>query len=210
LHYGVYSWSTGKKNFYEPCICWPPCQGKNWSKMYLTFMQMFTVLIFLHNCCACCCCCHNTASLEKRDPFGDPLKRTKRLFGGLINDVKRRFPHYLSDFKDACNAQCVAAFFFIYFACLSPAITFGGLMSMLNFLYCVDNWDSSCVSSFDVMLLLLLVPLLIFRSGTNLILLLILLFLSSSFFSWSDLLQKSLMLHHFKSDLDEIWQEYAQ
>ena len=128
-------------------------------------MQMFTVLIFLHNCCACCCCCHNTASLEKRDPFGDPLKRTKRLFGGLINDVKRRFPHYLSDFKDACNAQCVAAFFFIYFACLSPAITFGGLMSMLNFLYCVDNWDSSCVSSFDVMLLLLLVPLLIFRSG---------------------------------------------
>ena len=80
---------------------------------------------------------HFTALLEKRDPFGDPLKRTGRLFGGLINDVRRRFPHYLSDFKDALNVQCIATFFFIYFACLSPAITFGGLMSMLNFLCCI-------------------------------------------------------------------------
>lgn len=75
----------------------------------------------------------SAVSLEKRDPFGDPLKRTGRLFGGMINDVRRRYPHYLSDFKDALNAQCIATFFFIYFACLSPAITFGGLMSMLDF-----------------------------------------------------------------------------
>ncbi|XP_062574717.1 anion exchange protein 3-like isoform X1 [Saccostrea cucullata] len=58
----------------------------------------------------------------------DPLKRTGRLFGGLVNDVKRRFPHYLSDFKDALHFQCVASFIFIFFACLSPTIAFGGLL----------------------------------------------------------------------------------
>ncbi|XP_038047074.1 anion exchange protein 3-like isoform X3 [Patiria miniata] len=59
----------------------------------------------------------------------DPLRRTGRIFGGLVNDVKRRYPHYWSDITDALNFQCLAAFVFIYFACLSPAITFGGLLS---------------------------------------------------------------------------------
>ncbi|KAK7881699.1 hypothetical protein WMY93_030108 [Mugilogobius chulae] len=58
----------------------------------------------------------------------DPLKRTRRPFGGLIRDVQRRYPKYLSDFKDALNSQCMAAVIFIYFAALSPAITFGGLL----------------------------------------------------------------------------------
>uniref|UniRef100_A0A8C5FZN9 Anion exchange protein n=1 Tax=Gouania willdenowi TaxID=441366 RepID=A0A8C5FZN9_GOUWI len=50
------------------------------------------------------------------------------LFGGLIKDVTRRYPQYLSDIKDALNFQCLAATIFIYFAALSPAITFGGLL----------------------------------------------------------------------------------
>lgn len=58
----------------------------------------------------------------------DPLRRTGRAFGGLIRDVRRRYPHYLSDFRDALNPQCIAAVIFIYFAALSPAITFGGLL----------------------------------------------------------------------------------
>uniref|UniRef100_A0A8C9WB12 Anion exchange protein n=1 Tax=Scleropages formosus TaxID=113540 RepID=A0A8C9WB12_SCLFO len=58
----------------------------------------------------------------------DPLQRTGRLFGGLIRDARRRYPKYASDFKDALNAQCMAAVIFIYFAALSPAITFGGLL----------------------------------------------------------------------------------
>ncbi|KAH8412160.1 hypothetical protein KR009_000244, partial [Drosophila setifemur] len=57
------------------------------------------------------------------------LSRTGRLFGGLINDVKRKVPFYLSDFKDAVSMQCVASWIFLYFACLSPIITFGGLLS---------------------------------------------------------------------------------
>ncbi|KAM4606059.1 anion exchange protein 2b [Polymixia lowei] len=63
--------------------------------------------------------------LKKSD---DPLERTGRLFGGMIRDVRRRYPKYVSDFKDALNAQCMAAIIFIYFAALSPAITFGGLL----------------------------------------------------------------------------------
>uniref|UniRef100_A0A8C4RXZ2 Anion exchange protein n=1 Tax=Erpetoichthys calabaricus TaxID=27687 RepID=A0A8C4RXZ2_ERPCA len=52
----------------------------------------------------------------------DPLRRTGRPFGGLIRDARRRYPKYLSDFKDAFNAQCMAAVIFIYFAALSPIL----------------------------------------------------------------------------------------
>ncbi|XP_022216452.2 electroneutral sodium bicarbonate exchanger 1 isoform X8 [Drosophila obscura] len=57
------------------------------------------------------------------------LSRTGRLFGGLINDVKRKLPWYWSDYRDAFSMQCVASWIFLYFACLSPIITFGGLLS---------------------------------------------------------------------------------
>uniref|UniRef100_A0A8C5H9D6 Anion exchange protein n=1 Tax=Gouania willdenowi TaxID=441366 RepID=A0A8C5H9D6_GOUWI len=50
------------------------------------------------------------------------------LFGGLIMDIKRKAPYYFSDYKDALNLQCVASFLFLYCACMSPVITFGGLL----------------------------------------------------------------------------------
>ncbi|KAG5851104.1 hypothetical protein ANANG_G00089490 [Anguilla anguilla] len=68
------------------------------------------------------------ALLAPFKPEDDPLQRTRRPFGGLIRDARRRYPKYISDFKDALNAQCMAAVIFIYFAALSPAITFGGLL----------------------------------------------------------------------------------
>lgn len=58
----------------------------------------------------------------------DPLKRTGRLFGGMVRDIRRRYPLYLSDITDALSPQVLAAVIFIYFAALSPAITFGGLL----------------------------------------------------------------------------------
>ncbi|XP_031456742.1 band 3 anion transport protein isoform X1 [Phasianus colchicus] len=58
----------------------------------------------------------------------DPLLRTGRPFGGLVRDIRRRYPKYLSDIRDAFNPQCLAAVIFIYFAALSPAVTFGGLL----------------------------------------------------------------------------------
>ncbi|XP_053555981.1 band 3 anion transport protein isoform X2 [Bombina bombina] len=83
-----------------------------------------------------------TASeLHKKEPKStaveadDPLRRTGRIFGGLVRDITRRYPKYLSDITDALSPQCLAAVIFIYFAALSPAITFGGLMAEKT-----DNW----------------------------------------------------------------------
>ncbi|XP_041936056.1 sodium-driven chloride bicarbonate exchanger isoform X3 [Alosa sapidissima] len=66
---------------------------------------------------------------EEHGGHGGPeLQRTGRLFGGLILDIKRKAPHYLSDYTDALSLQCLASFLFLYCACMSPVITFGGLL----------------------------------------------------------------------------------
>lgn len=65
---------------------------------------------------------------EEEDHEVDPLTRSGIPFGGLIHDIRRRYPLYISDFKDALDMQCIAAVIFIYFAALSPTITFGGLL----------------------------------------------------------------------------------
>lgn len=51
-----------------------------------------------------------------------------RIFGGLILDIKRKAPYFWSDFRDAFSLQCLASFLFLYCACMSPVITFGGLL----------------------------------------------------------------------------------
>lgn len=66
---------------------------------------------------------------DKKPPPINPLERTRRPWGGLINDLKRRYPYYKSDFRDALDPQCMAAAIFIYFAAVSAAIAFGGIMS---------------------------------------------------------------------------------
>ncbi|CAG4973099.1 unnamed protein product [Colias eurytheme] len=65
---------------------------------------------------------------EQRQREESGLARSGKLFGGLINDLKRKMPWYWSDFKDALAIQCIASWIFLYFACLSPIITFGGLL----------------------------------------------------------------------------------
>ncbi|XP_065359044.1 anion exchange protein 3 isoform X2 [Calliphora vicina] len=64
---------------------------------------------------------------DKKKP--SPLEKTHRLWGGLRNDLKRRLPMYKSDILDGLNTETLAATIFMYFACLSTAITFGGLAS---------------------------------------------------------------------------------
>uniref|UniRef100_A0A4W3IS49 Anion exchange protein n=1 Tax=Callorhinchus milii TaxID=7868 RepID=A0A4W3IS49_CALMI len=71
--------------------------------------------------------CH-VDSEPHEDHSGPELQRTGRLFGGLVLDIKRKIPWYWSDFKDAFSLQCVASFLFLYCACMSPVITFGGLL----------------------------------------------------------------------------------
>ena len=60
------------------------------------------------------------------------LHPTGRFFGGVIKDLKRRLPFYLDDFKAGFNAKSLAAVFFLFFACVAPAIAFGGLLSVLT------------------------------------------------------------------------------
>lgn len=81
--------------------------------------------------------CKSGALLTPLKLEDDPLRRSGRLFGGLIRDAQRRYPKYISDFKDALNPQCMAAVIFIYFAALSPTITFGGLLGQLHYRFIV-------------------------------------------------------------------------
>lgn len=71
-----------------------------------------------------------------------------RIFGGLMADIKRRAPHYLSDFTDALHVQCCASFIFLYFACLTPIITFGGLLAQATggYLVCLTGLFFLCRS----------------------------------------------------------------
>lgn len=64
---------------------------------------------------------------DDKPPPRDPLIRKGKLFYGLIQDVKIRHSQYLSDFKDGLSPQVLSACIFIFFATLSPAITFGGM-----------------------------------------------------------------------------------
>ena len=57
------------------------------------------------------------------------LEFTGKFCGGLICDIKRKLPWYWSDFKDGFNFQCLSSIMFMYFACLSSIITYGGLLA---------------------------------------------------------------------------------
>ncbi|CAL8288249.1 unnamed protein product [Merluccius merluccius] len=59
---------------------------------------------------------------------GPELQRTGRLFGGVVADVRRKAPFLWSDIRDALSLQCLASVLFLYCACMSPVITFGGLL----------------------------------------------------------------------------------
>uniref|UniRef100_A0A673ISN5 Sodium bicarbonate cotransporter 3-like n=1 Tax=Sinocyclocheilus rhinocerous TaxID=307959 RepID=A0A673ISN5_9TELE len=65
---------------------------------------------------------------KEEDHTGPELQRTGRIFGGLVLDVKRKAPFYWSDVRDAFSLQCLASILFLYCACMSPVITFGGLL----------------------------------------------------------------------------------
>ncbi|CBY15064.1 unnamed protein product [Oikopleura dioica] len=66
--------------------------------------------------------------LEEKGETLNPLSRTNKFWGAMINDIKRRYPLYLSDIKDGFNAHCIVSALFVYFALLSPAVSFGGLL----------------------------------------------------------------------------------
>jgi mannitol/fructose-specific phosphotransferase system IIA component (Ntr-type) len=68
------------------------------------------------------------AAPPKPREVSDGLKSAPRPFAGIKADIKRRLPHYIADFKDGLRAKSIASIVFMFFACLAPAITFGGLL----------------------------------------------------------------------------------
>ncbi len=62
----------------------------------------------------------------------DALARTGRLWGGVRADWARRLPHYRDDFRAGLHPKVLSSTLFLFFACLAPAITFGGIMAELT------------------------------------------------------------------------------
>ena len=67
-------------------------------------------------------------AVARTESIGEGLRYTGKPFGGIIADVKRRAKHYGSDIRDGLSAQALGSTLFLFFACLAPAIIFGGLM----------------------------------------------------------------------------------
>lgn len=66
-------------------------------------------------------------------PVGDPgLIRTGKFAGGMMGDLRRRRPHYGSDFIDGFHSKVLGSTLFLYFACLANAIAFGALTGFMT------------------------------------------------------------------------------
>ena len=64
--------------------------------------------------------CMTTSTVKIVEPFGK----------GLSEDLKRKLPFYVSDFTDGFKIKSLSSTFFLFFACLAPAIAFGGLLAL--------------------------------------------------------------------------------
>ena len=54
--------------------------------------------------------------IEIMEPFGK----------GLKTDLSRKLPFYFSDFRDGFKLKTLSSTVFLFFACLAPAVAFGG------------------------------------------------------------------------------------
>ncbi|MEO1527835.1 MAG: PTS sugar transporter subunit IIA [Planctomycetota bacterium] len=68
------------------------------------------------------------AKPPKPREVSEGLKVSGRPFAGLAADISRRLPNYKQDFIDGMKSKSVASIVFMFFACVAPAVTFGGLM----------------------------------------------------------------------------------
>lgn len=69
------------------------------------------------------------------EPLGPPIGNRfapSRWGEGIHSDIRRRAPHYLSDWLDGLNPKSIPAVLFLYCACLAPVVAFGGITSALT------------------------------------------------------------------------------
>ena len=60
--------------------------------------------------------------------ISEGLKTSSVPFAGLKADLSRRLSCYKQDFVDGMRFKSIASIVFMFFACVAPAVTFGGLM----------------------------------------------------------------------------------
>ena len=60
------------------------------------------------------------------------LRYSGKPFGGMYADLRRRLPWWLDDFRVGFSGKVLASTLFMFFACLAPAIAFGGLLHELT------------------------------------------------------------------------------
>mmetsp|Transcript_19931 Transcript_19931/g.25796 ORF Transcript_19931/g.25796 Transcript_19931/m.25796 type:complete len:561 (+) Transcript_19931:116-1798(+) len=53
---------------------------------------------------------------------------SRKLFSGISSDLKRRFPHYISDWTDGFHLKIIASTLFMFFTSIAPAITFSTVL----------------------------------------------------------------------------------
>ena len=58
------------------------------------------------------------------------LRSSPKPFKGIVDDLRRRIPRYVDDFRAGLKTKSIASTVFMFFACLAPAVTFGGLMGL--------------------------------------------------------------------------------
>jgi mannitol/fructose-specific phosphotransferase system IIA component (Ntr-type) len=70
------------------------------------------------------------AAPPKPREISEGLTSDPHLLAGLKADIARKLPFYVSDFTDGFRGKCLASIVFMFFACLAPAVTFGGFMGL--------------------------------------------------------------------------------
>lgn len=75
---------------------------------------------------------HETAALAVVESKKDELKLVEGFGKGIASDLKSKAPYYISDIKDGLSIKVLSSTFFLFFACLAPAVAFGGLLGTVT------------------------------------------------------------------------------
>jgi len=64
-----------------------------------------------------------------RKDYGEGLKEFPEFMGGLIDDYKRRYPHFVSDFKDALSRKTLSSSLMMFLATFCSTVALGSIAS---------------------------------------------------------------------------------
>jgi len=72
---------------------------------------------------------HEDEAKMIHEHHSDPtLNASSKPFNGIYYDLKRKLPHYLSDFSECLNLQCVATSLYMSLVSLCSLVAFGGML----------------------------------------------------------------------------------